>query len=118
MIERKDKLKNKAKVIKEVIKDPLSTQRDISDKTWLGLWTVNRQLKDLEQNGTKDDRILWLLDWDLDLLKEIQRQKAERLSAKTVNDSDIDKWENTANKRRIMFWEKDMWDNTVQVIIT
>tara|TARA_R110000744_G_scaffold13517_2_gene39276 strand:- start:69 stop:170 length:102 start_codon:yes stop_codon:yes gene_type:complete len=33
MIERKDKIQNKAKVVKSLAKDPAQTQREVADST-------------------------------------------------------------------------------------
>ena len=107
MSKRADANKNLSKVAKILLEDPLKTEREIAKETWLGKSTVNRQKQELGQNGAKDDRIKGLLDKDLDILNMIQAQKIEELQQKKVSHSDIDKWENTANKRRIMFWEKD-----------
>jgi len=46
---RKDTIVNRAKVIKEVLKNPLASQREIAKKTWLWLWTVNRKLNNVIQ---------------------------------------------------------------------
>lgn len=66
---RKDNLKNKAKITKVILKDPLKTQREIAkeSKTWL--WTVNRSLKELEHTGTKDPRILGICDTDIEIVQ-------------------------------------------------
>ena len=114
---RADADKNKLKVAKELLKNPLQTEREIVESTWLGKWTVHRQKKELEKNGAKDDRIKGLLDWDMEILQIIQSQKKERLAGKDVSNRDIDTWENTANKRRIMFGEKDEWDDDKPIII-
>jgi len=53
MTQRKDKLRNKAKVIKEVLKNPELTQKEIEEKTWLWHWTVNRNVQELDKNGHK-----------------------------------------------------------------
>lgn len=76
MIERKDKLKNKAKVIKEVIKEPFDTQRNTAQKAGVSLGTANKILQELEQSWTKgiesrilddilenDDKIIALSNW-------------------------------------------------------
>ena len=81
MIETKraDKKKNIAKVIKEVLKDPLQSQREIAKKTWLWLWTANRVIQEVEQNGTKDDRILWVCETDFRIVKLWQAIIEKRL---------------------------------------
>lgn len=47
---RNDKKKNIAKVVKEVLKEPLQTQREIAKKTWLWLWTANRIIQEIEKS--------------------------------------------------------------------
>ena len=121
MVERKDKLKNKAKVIKEVIKDPLGTQRQTAEKAWVGLGTANRILQELEQNGTEsqilddilkmDDNIIALSNWiTFDTIKE----KIENWETLSLNDTKIiSELANNSTKRKAIFWDK--WDNDKQV---
>lgn len=78
MTERKDKARNKAKVIKAKLNNPLKTEREIAKETKVSKTTVNRISQELGQNGTKDDRILWICDKDLEIVKlgqEIIMQK-------------------------------------------
>lgn len=56
--ERKDKARNRAKVIKAKLKSPLKTEREIAKETKVSKSTVNRISQELGQSGTKDDRIL------------------------------------------------------------
>lgn len=124
MIERKDKLKNKIKVVKEVIKDPLSTQREVAKKAWVGLATANRILQELEQNGTEsqildnilenDDKIMALANWmTYDTLKELIEAK-ETLSLNDIKTI----WDlaNNSTKRKAIFWSKE-WKPIWEVII-
>ena len=113
---RVDAKQNQNKIIKEVLTNPLQSQREIAKATWLGKTTVQEHLKGLP-NATKDDRIAWLLDKDLELLQLIQNEKIKRMWEWKVNDNDIDKWENTWNKRRVMFGEESK-DSKVQFIIS
>lgn len=126
MIERKDKLKNKAKVVKSVIKDPTKTQREIAKETWLWLGTVNRQTKDLEQNGTESnimDRILWNDDKIMDLVNQIHLREIQK---KYDNDEELTLqdhkllWDmaNNSTKRKAIFWKNDDWDKAIQFIIS
>ena len=117
MKERKDKLKNKAKVVKEAVVNPLSTQREVAKNAWVWLWTANRTIQELEQTGTKDDRILWICDKDLEIVTLWQdiilsrlknKNELEKISARDVS------WiikENTA-RYTIFKWgitDKDGW---------
>lgn len=101
---RADKATNIAKVAKEILSNPLQTERQISEWLWIWAWTVNRAKQELEKNGAKDERIVWLTDWDFDLMKLFQQEKFTRMqSPEKVNDNDLDKWENTATKRYSLF---------------
>jgi hypothetical protein len=77
---RVDKAKNIAKVDKILIKKPLLTQREIAEEAEVWLWTVNRIRQELEKNGTKDDRIIWITDTDLSILLIGQREIERRLN--------------------------------------
>ena len=78
---RNDKAKNTAKVLKEVIKKPLSTQREIAKETWMWLWSVNRNLKEVEQIGTKSEIILEICDLDINLVRKWLKELDRRFSA-------------------------------------
>ena len=79
---RTDKAKNIAKVAKVVLENPLASQREIADEANVWLWTANRIKQELEQNGTKDERILWITDTDLSILTIGQREIERRLNDK------------------------------------
>lgn len=118
---RADKKNNIAKVAKAVLNDPLATQREIADNANVWLWTANRVISELEQIGTKDDRIIWLTDKDFELMKQIQEVKFKRLQEdEQINNNDLDKWENTAVKRYSLFrWsatDKDWWLKGIESI--
>ena len=80
--ERSDKLKNRAKVIKATLKNPLATQREIAKQQWVSLWTVHNVQKEVEQTWTKDDRILWICDKDLEIIKLWQKIIQDKLNDK------------------------------------
>lgn len=80
--ERSDKLKNRAKVIKATLKNPLATQREIAKQQWVSLWTVHNVQKEVEQTWTKDDRILWICDADLEIIKLWQKIIQDKLNDK------------------------------------
>ena len=101
---RADKKANIAKVAKVALLEPLLTRDQIAEKAWVWAGTASRALAELDENGHKDDRIIWLTDWDFDLMKVIQKEKFARLqNPEQVNDNDLDKWENTAVKRYSLF---------------
>lgn len=102
---RVDKIKNTKKVFDEIIKEPLQTQREISEKTWVSKSAVDRAMKEMGQIGAKDDKIIKLTDEDFDLMISIQKEKKRRLDEEKdkINNSDIDRWEQTATKRYSLF---------------
>lgn len=118
---RADKQKNIDKVAASVAKDPLQSQREIAEDTGLSIGNVNDKLKDVEQYAKNDDRIQSLLDWDVKLMKKIAKIKNDRLdNPKDINNSDIDKWEQTATKRTVIFgdkWDKDEGDRIINIVI-
>ena len=106
---RTDKAKNTAKVLKEIINNPLQTQREISKNTWVWLWSVNRALDELGQIGTNEAIIDFVaLDLELQWLatKEMIRRMKE--NADKVNNQDIVRFNETAFKRSTVLWiQKD-----------
>jgi len=78
--ERSDKLRNRAKVIKATLKNPLASQREIAKQQWVSHETVNRIQKEMWQTVTKDDRILGICDKDLEIIKKWQEVIAKKLN--------------------------------------
>ena len=111
---RVDAKKNKAKIVKKVIKDPLATQREIAKDAGIGKTTVQEHLKEL--NTTKDDRIIWICEQDIDIVKEANEVRARYIKQiankeedlKPSEISEVDKISNTSQKRYSIF----MWDRT------
>ena len=125
---RKDKAKNTAKVIKEVIKSPLSTDREIEDNTWVSKSVSNRVRNELGQIGTKDDRILWICDTDLEIVilwqqiiknRLMDEEELKKISARDVSwiikentaRYTIFKWDVTDND----WWLREVWDITFNI---
>lgn len=79
---RKDKAENISIVAKAILDKPLLRRDDIAKETWLWTWTVSRSLKELDENGRKDDRIIGLTDEDFDCIKLWVREIKNRLSDK------------------------------------
>ena len=77
---RADKRENISKVAKAVLENPLASQRDIANETGLSVGNVNDKLNKLEQEGKKDDRIIWITDTDLSILTIGQREIERRLN--------------------------------------
>lgn len=69
---RVDKKKNVSKVAKELLKNPLSTEREIEEKTWVWKSTVNRIKQEMGQIGAKDTKIIHITDKDLLNIQEMQ----------------------------------------------
>jgi len=109
MKDRADKLKNQAKVTKEVLKDPTLTLEEIKNKTWLSIGNIHDKLKNLEKTEIKDDRILWICDKDLEIVTLIQEEIYNRIKQK----KDISMWDmiraaDVSTKRYTLF----KWDIT------
>ena len=101
---RTDKAKNIDKVAASLAKNPLQTEREVEKDTWVSQSSVNRAKKVLGQIGSKDPRIVSLTDWDFDIMEKIQKEKLERLEwGEKINNSDLDRWEQTATKRYSLF---------------
>jgi len=125
MIERSDKKKNDIKVIKEVIKEPLQSQRDVAKKAGVSLWTANRILKELEQSWTEsnildkilemDDKIIALSNWmTLEMIEDKINNKEKLTIQEQKIISDI---ANNSTKRKAIFWDGNK-DSKVQFIIS
>lgn len=80
MTRRADAKRNLAKVAKVALKNPLATQREIAKEAGVWLGTVNFHKKKLEQNWTKDDRIVGILDSDLNIVTLAQDAIIEKLT--------------------------------------
>lgn len=116
---RSDKKANAIKVLKTVINstEPMS-QRDIADKTDLWLWTVNRAIDELEQNGTlQEPEIIDFVKLDLKLQWLILNEKIRRIEkeAKDQPYQALDSFDNTSFKRSQILQGKatekiDIWD--------
>jgi DNA invertase Pin-like site-specific DNA recombinase len=79
--ERVDKTKNKIKVIKELLRDPLQTEREIAKNCNIAKTTVHRAKKDMDQIGPKSNIIDEIIKNDAEIVKltqaEIQRRILE-----------------------------------------
>ena len=118
MIERADKKKSLDKIVASLVKNPLQTERQIAKDTWVSKSSVNRLKEEAGQIGPKDFRIQNLLDKDMELMLLIQNEKFRRLNEKEdINNSDIDKWEATATKRKAIFGDVEEWQWDRDIII-
>lgn len=120
--ERTDKLKNKAKIAKEILLNPLQTQREIAKKTKVWKSTANRVISDMGQNGTKDDRILGITDKDLEIVTlaqaEIHRRMWDAKELKKMRTYEIAQTAEKSERRYQIFrWDitnKEWWlDNII-----
>lgn len=80
---RSDKKKNKASVVKVLLQDPLKSTREVAKAAWVGSTTAHRVIKEMEQTGTKDPRILWVSNKDLQIVELSQAEMLRRLKSKT-----------------------------------
>lgn len=113
---QKDKQRRLEKVAKELLNNPLQTTRELEEKTWVSKSTIASYISnDLDTLGQKDERIITITEKDFELLNLIQEEKRRRLNEEKekINNNDIDKWEQTATKRYMLFkWEatdKEWW---------
>lgn len=105
----------KAKVIKEIMKDPKRSQRDIAKETWIPKSTVAYYDKDIRQNGAESVIIDTIIANDLDivtlwqsLLVQRMQETPEKLSTKDII-SATDTW---ARRVTIFKWDitkPDWW---------
>lgn len=99
---------NKGKIARDLLKNPLKTQRQIAQETWLGKTTVQQHLK--EMNLTKDDRILTITKKDIEIVNLWQKELLRRLkdTPKIMWTRDIVAAMDTSTKRYTIF----KWDIT------
>ena len=112
---RSDKAKNTAKVLKEVINNPLSTVREIEENTWVSKSTASRIInEDLGQIRTSD-KIVDLVALDIEMQELATAEMIRRLKHETekVNNTDIVKFNETSLKRSQLLWLKDTWKEIV-----
>lgn len=119
---RVDKKKNISKITKEILINPLQTQRELASKIWIWKTTVQENLKDIK--ATKDDRIVSITDTDIKIVELWQREIDRRLQDKeeldkmrTVEISQVIK-ESTA-RYSLFKWDatdKDWWLKKPDVI--
>ena len=75
---RTDKAINHEKVAKDVLLNPLKTQRDRAEDLWLGKTTIQEHLQEVKT--TKDDRIISITDTDLNIVEKGQKEIDRRMS--------------------------------------
>lgn len=103
---RADRKRNLDAVQSEYVKNPLATEYEIAEITWIGKSSVNRAKQEMGENGEiKDDRIISLTDWDFDLMLSIQKRKFNRMKDMDipVSDNDLNQWDREAKARYSLF---------------
>ncbi len=75
---RTDKAINHNKVAKDVLLNPLKTQRERAEDLWLWKTTIQEHLQEVKT--TKDDRIINITDTDLNIVEKGQKEIDRRLS--------------------------------------
>ena len=116
---RADKAQSIAKVMKEVINNPLQSQRDIAEKTWLSLWNVNNKLNDIEHLSS-EEKIIDFVALDLEIQTLASKEIIRRLkyNTETIDNSSLVRFNETSFKRSLVLSEKEKWDNQIQFIIS
>ena len=120
---RTDKAKNKSKIVKEVLKNPLQSQREIAKKVWLWKTTIQEHLQGIKT--TKDDRILWVCEKDFEIVtiwQEIIKQRLQdKEEVKKMRTFEIAQTIEKSEKRYMLFkWEatdKDWWLKSITNIL-
>lgn len=106
---RSDKEKNRIKVITEVIKDPLASEREIAERVWLWKTTIHEHLQEIP-NTTKSDHIEAIIAKDLEVVDKAQEILLDRLNNKPddISTRDIIASADVSAKRYSLF----KWDAT------
>ena len=112
---RNDKAKNTAKVLKEVIKNPLATEREIAKESWVSKSSVNRAMQEVGQIGAKSEIILEICDLDINLVKkwliELDRRISDKEELKQIRAKELsDIMRDSAWRYTIFKWKATDWD--------
>lgn len=111
---RRDAKKNKVKVIKSLIKNPMQSIPEIARDTWLSVWNVHNKLKEVERTGVKSNIIDEIIKNDAEIVKltqaEIQRRILEERWKVSTRDL-ISAWDVSAKRYTIFKWDvtDDEW---------
>lgn len=104
--ERWDKIRNRAKIIKEIIKDPTQSQRDIAKKTGTSVATVNKNIQELPKVN-KDEHITNVIENDATIVSLWQKILIQRLwlaqeDPKAVSTRDVISATDLSGKRHML----------------
>lgn len=104
--ERWDKIRNRAKVLKEIIKDPTQSQRDIAKKINTSVSTVNEHIKLLPESN-KTEHIANVIENDAKIVTLWQKILIQRLQLaeedpKAVSTRDVISATDLSGKRHML----------------
>ena len=106
--ERVDKTKNKIKVIKELLRNPLQTEREIAKKANISKSSAHNHTKELGQNWPKSDIIDGIIKKDAEIVKLAQAELEKRIKtnpAKVSTRDIISAWDVSAKRYMIFKWD-------------
>ena len=120
-VERGDKIRNRAKVLKEIIKDPTQSQRDIAKKIGVSKSAVTWHMKDIPKSP-KVAHIEKVIESDAKIVELwqkilIQRMQLAEEDPKAVSTRDVISATDLSGKRHMLlqgnvtddnWWLKDM----------
>lgn len=70
---RADDRRNRARITAATIRAPLATQEEIAKMAWVSQKTANKTIQKLQKKELKDDRIVGLVQQDLDIVVMAQK---------------------------------------------
>lgn len=120
--ERVDKTKNKIKVIKELLRDPLQTEREIAKNGNMAKTTVHRAKQEMDQIGPKSNIIDEIIKKDAEIVKLVQDELKKRIKddpTKVSTRDIISAWDVSAKRYTIFKWDvtdKEWWLKTLSDI--
>lgn len=99
-VERADKLKNQKKIIKEVIKNPFATQREIASAAWVSVATANDHINSIPK-ANKSEQVNKIIDKDIEIVETAQLILHKRLkdNEKDMSTRDIISMADVSAKR-------------------
>ena len=106
--ERVDKTKNKIKVIKELLRNPLQTEREIAKKTNISKSSAHNHTKELGQNWPKSNLIDGIIKKDAEIVRLAQAELEKRIKnnpAKVSTRDIISAWDVSAKRYMIFKWD-------------
>lgn len=120
--ERVDKTKNKIKVIKELLRDPLQTEREIAKNANISNWTAHKTKKEVEQRWAKSNIIDDIIKKDAEIVKLVQDELKKRIKdnpSKVSTRDIISAWDVSAKRYTIFKWnvtDEEWWLKSIQDI--